>query len=264
MEDRSDRRTPLRDTLRPVPRFLIGRDLAVALDGVIPADSSDQSLADDYIARFAAGELGVRADGARVMDLGSGEGGSVDQFRAAAPGCRWVGVDIADSVESQARTRDDAEFVLFDGVDLPFDDGGFDLVYCKQVLEHVAHPAPLLAEVARVLAPGGVLAGSTSQLEAFHSDSRFNYTPFGLAEVMREAGLEVVEMRPGIDGFTLLMRRAMGTPRWFARAWATESPVNRVIGWAGRATRSDHVSVNTAKLVFCGQFSFLARRPVSA
>jgi SAM-dependent methyltransferase len=244
-------------------RFLIGRDLGEALDGVIPADSSGQSLAEDYINRFARGELGVAPVGARVMDLGSGEGGSVDQFRAVAPECRWVGVDISDSVESRARTREDADFVLFDGVHLPFEDATFDLVYCKQVLEHVAHPAPLLAEVARVLRPGGAFAGSTSQLEAFHSRSRFNYTPFGLAEVMREAGLGVEEIRPGIDGFTLLFRRAIGTPGWMNRAWTTESPVNRVIGAAGRARRVDHVAVNTAKLVFCGQFSFLARRPAA-
>src|SRR3954452_24742101 len=241
-------------------RFLIGRARAEALGGAIPSDSSEQSLADHYIARFARGDLGVTPDGARVMDLGSGEGGSVDQFRDAAPGCRWVGVDIADSVESQARTRADAEFVIFDGVYLPFDDGSVDLVYCKQVLEHVAHPAPLMAEVARVLAPGGAFAGSTSQLEAFHSRSRFNYTPFGLAEVMREAGLAVEEMRPGIDAFTLLVRRAAGTPRWFDRAWARETLVNRAIGRVGRLRGADHVAVNTAKLVFCGQFSFLARR----
>ena len=241
-------------------RFLIGRDLAAALDGAIPADSSAQSLADDYVERFARGALGIEPDGARVMDLGAGAGGSVDQFRALAPACRWTGVDIADSIESRSRTRVDAEFVIYDGVHLPFEDATFDLVYCKQVLEHVAHPEPLLAEVARVLRPRGAFAGSTSQLEAFHSNSRFNYTPFGLAEAMRDAGLRVEELRPGIDGFTLLVRRVLGTPRWMYRAWTTESPLNRAIDLAGRARRADHVAVNTAKLVFCGQFSFLARR----
>jgi SAM-dependent methyltransferase len=241
-------------------RFLIGRDLAAALDGAIPDDSSAQSLAEEYLERFARGALGIAPDGARVMDLGAGEGGSVDQFRALAPGCEWVGVDIEDSVESRSRTRVDAEFVLYDGVHLPFEDSSFDLVYCKQVLEHVAHPEPLLAEVARVLRPGGAFAGSTSQLEAFHSNSRFNYTPFGLAEAMRAAGLHVEELRPGIDGFTLLLRRVLGTPRWMYRAWTTESPLNRAIDLAGRVRRADHVAVNTAKLVFCGQFSFLARR----
>jgi SAM-dependent methyltransferase len=243
------------------PRFLIGRDLAAALDGAIPDDSSGQSLAEDYLERFARGALGIAPDGARVMDLGAGEGGSVDQFRALAPGSEWVGVDIEDSAESRSRTRVDAEFVLYDGVHLPFDEASFDLVYCKQVLEHVAHPEPLLAEVARVLRPGGAFAGSTSQLEAFHSNSRFNYTPFGLAEAMRAAGLHVEELRPGIDGFTLLVRRVLGTPRWMYRAWTTESPLNRAIDLAGRVRRADHVAVNTAKLVFCGQFSFLARRP---
>ena len=246
------------------PPFLIGRDLAAALDGAIPDDSSGQSLAEDYLERFARGALGIAPDGARVMDLGAGEGGSVDQFRALAPGSEWVGVDIEDSVESRSRTRVDAEFVLYDGVHLPFHDASFDLVYCKQVLEHVAHPEPLLAEVARVLRPGGAFAGSTSQLEAFHSNSRFNYTPFGLAEAMRAAGLDVEELRPGIDGFTLLVRRVLGTPRWMYRAWTTESPLNRAIDVAGRVRRADHVAVNTAKLVFCGQFSFLARRPAAS
>ena len=56
------------------------------------------------------------------------------------------------------------------------------------------------------------------------------------------------------------MRRVLGTPRWMYRAWTTESPLNRAIDLAGRVRRADHVAVNTAKLVFCGQFSFLARR----
>jgi SAM-dependent methyltransferase len=246
-----------------VARLLIGRDLSDALGDRIPGDRSAQVLADHYIERFGAGDLGVAPDEARVMDLGCGEGGDEDQFRAVAPGARWVGVDIEGSAESRARTRTDAEFVIYDGVHLPFEDRSFDVVYCKQALEHVAHPAPLLAEVARVLAPGGVLAGSTSQLEAFHSASRFMYTPFGLAELLEEVGLVVEEVRPGIDGFTLLLRRALGTPRVFLRAWNGESPANRAIGWAGRLAGVDHRAVNTAKLVFCGQFCFLARRPAA-
>lgn len=198
----------------------------------------------------------------RVLDLGSGRGRFAAMLQDA--GHQVFGLDRdVDRVAALAQRMGTRLHVAGQVESLPFLSCHFDVVTASQTLHRFA-PGLALTEIARVLEPGGHLAGSTSQLEAFHSDSRFNYTPFGLAEVMREAGLEVVEMRPGIDGFTLLMRRAMGTPRWFARAWATESPVNRVIGWAGRATRSDHVSVNTAKLVFCGQFSFLARRPVSA
>jgi SAM-dependent methyltransferase len=159
-----------------------------------------------------------------------------------------------------ARRRTDASFVTFDGVNLPFEDGSFDAVYCKQVLEHVRAPAPLLAEVARVLRPGGLFAGSTSQLEPFHSYSTWNYTPYGLSLLLREAGLSVVEMRPGIDSLALIVNRGVGMRSWTRRWWSVESPLNRVAGAYGRMRRLEPAQVNAIKLLLCGQFTFLAER----
>ena len=99
-----------------------------------------------------------------------------------------MGLDLPSSPEVDARARADAEFVTFDGERLPFGDGEFELVFCKQVLEHVRRPEPLLAEVARVLEPGGHFVGSTSQLEPYHSLSVTNFTPYGLARLMGENG----------------------------------------------------------------------------
>jgi SAM-dependent methyltransferase len=171
-----------------------------------------------------------------------------------------VGVDIEESPEVSERVRGDAEFVTFDGRTLPFDDASFELVYCKQVLEHVERPHELLGEVARVLEPGGWLAGSTSQLEAFHSRSIFNPTPYGLTRAAEDAGLEVLELRPVIDGFTLVAWRALGLPPFFHRWWARESPPYRVIELAAWAARLDARARNQIKLVLAGQFAFLARR----
>jgi SAM-dependent methyltransferase len=231
---------------------MLGDDLGDLLGPRIPGDHSRQVLADDYAARLRP---------ARVMDLGCGAGDSVDLFRALDPEVDWVGVDIEDSHEVSGRTRADAEFVTFDGQRLPFEDASFDLVYCKQVLEHVEHPHELLHEVARVLRPGGSFAGSTSQLEAFHSRSIFNWTPYGFTVTAEEAGLEVVELRPVIDGLTLVAWRALGLPRFFHRWWARESPGYRVIELAGRVARLDARTRNQIKLVLAGQFAFLARRP---
>jgi SAM-dependent methyltransferase len=231
---------------------VIGRDLLDALGASVPGDHSRQASAEQYARALRP---------ATVMDLGCGTGDSVDIFRALDPAVRWLGVDIAGSPEVLARRRADAEFLTFDGVNLPVADAGFELVYCKQVLEHVRDPAPLLAEVARVLRPGGHFAGSTSQLEPFHSFSTWNYTPYGFAVLVERAGLELVEVRPSIDAAALVLRRALHTPRWTSRWWEGESPLNRVLGLAGRASRADPASVNAAKLVFCGQFTFLARRP---
>jgi SAM-dependent methyltransferase len=231
---------------------MLGDDLGVLLGQRIPADHSRPVLADHYAWRLRAG---------RVMDLGCGAGNSVELFRSVDPDVSWVGVDIEDSYEVAGRTRADAEFVTFDGRRLPFEDGSFDLVYCKQVLEHVEHPHELVGEAARVLRPGGHLAGSTSQLEAFHSRSTFNWTPYGFTRVAEDAGLEVIELRPVIDGFTLVAWRALGLPRFFHRWWARESPPYRAIELAARVARLDARTRNQIKLVLSGQFAFLARRP---
>jgi SAM-dependent methyltransferase len=231
---------------------MLGDDLLELLGDVVPQVPVGQALADDYIPRLAGGS---------VLDLGCGAGDSVEQFRNVNPSVHWVGVDIERSPEVAARRRTDAEFVVFDGVHLPFGDASFDAVYCKQVLEHVRAPEPLLAEVARVLRPGGLFAGSTSQLEPFHSLSTWNYTPYGLSLLLEGAGLELEEVRPGIDSLALIVNRGLGMRRWTRRWWAVESPLNRVVGGYGRVRRLSAAQVNAMKLLLCGQFAFLAHRP---
>jgi SAM-dependent methyltransferase len=234
-----------------------GRELAALLPEALPSDDARQALADRYI------ELEVgRSDSRpwRVLDLGCGSGTSLDFFRARDPGVEWVGLDLPDSPEVRMRTRTDARFETFDGVSIPFADESFDLVYCKQVLEHVRQPAPLLAEVRRVLAPGGFFAGSTSQLEPFHSLSLWNYTPLGFTWLAGDAGLTVLEVRPSIDALTLIAFRMFGRRRIFDRWWGRQSPLNSVIDAYGRLRGLAPEAINATKLVFCGQFAFLARR----
>lgn len=238
---------------------MLGDDLIELLGERIPGDRAGQTVAEHELAAWLAAAPRAEGGAPRVLDLGCGAGHSVDRFRALEPDVRWVGVDIAESPEVSGRTRADAAFATFDGESLPFEDGSFDLVWCKQVLEHVRRPIGLIDEAARVLAPGGLFCGSTSQMEPFHSRSTQNPTPYGLTLTLRDAGLEVRELRPSIDSLTLIVRRAVGRRgSVFDRWWDRDSPLNRAISLYGRARGLDARSVNAAKLVLCGSFTFVA------
>lgn len=236
---------------------MLGDDVIELLGERVPADHRRQVAPEHWIERFYAG--GRR--GARALDLGCGAGDSVDAFRRHDPDVAWIGVDLERSPEVASRTRTDAEFRTFDGRSIPVADGSQDIVFCKQALEHVREPEPLLRDAARVLAPGGWFAGSTSQLEPFHSLSLWNYTPYGLTRLLEDCGLRVRELRPWMDGLTLVVQRGLGMPRLFDRWWHHESPLNRFTGLFGRAARLDARQVNAIKLLLCGQFCFRAEKP---
>jgi SAM-dependent methyltransferase len=226
---------------------LPGSDLAALLGDALPGDHAEQWQPERWLP-------GLRRRDWRVVDLGCGTGDSLDLFRQLDPEVRWTGVDVPDSAEAAERVRSDGEFVAFDGERIPLPDGAADLVLCKQVLEHVPRPEPLLADVRRVLTAGGVLVGSVSQLEPFHSRSTFNWTPYGLKLAAERAGLRLAEVRPGIDALTLIARRGLGRTRRLDRFWASESPLHRAIAAAGRGRPPREQ--NAAKLLFSGQFAF--------
>lgn len=231
-------------------------DLFKLLEHCIPNDHSRQVSAPYFVQLV----LGRDARGTRVLDLGCGAGRSLDMFKRHDPEVKWVGVDIEESPEVKTRTRTDAEFVSYDGINLPFDDGSFDLVFSNQVFEHVRYPEPLLAEVKRVLTPGGAFVGSVSYLEPYHSFSVWNFTPYGWHEVCVAAGLEVKQLRPGIDGVALIRRAFLGRPKE-AASWFTSSPMNEEIDAWGKETKRRPALVNLRKLQHCGHIVFYAIRP---
>jgi len=97
--------------------------------------------------------------GEAVLDLGCGVG----EFTAALAehGAFVTGCDVAETALALAgRRHPGIEFVLT-GEELPFADESFDVVWAGEVLEHVQDGLGLLAEVRRVLRPGGRLLLST-------------------------------------------------------------------------------------------------------
>ena len=227
------------------------------LNEYIPNDHSHQVTSKYFTEHLFRQDNNIR----QVMDLGCGVGNSLDYFLRKNPNARWVGLDIEKPPEVESRTRTAGEFHTFDGIHIPFDDNHFDLIYCNQVFEHVRHPSDLLKEVHRVLRPNGYFIGSASQLEPYHGHSLWNYTPYGFYLLLEEAGLQLVEIRPSIDALTLIIRHGLGKAEFFSRWWAKESPLNLIIGLFGKVMRKDPAWINAVKLLFCGQFCFLVRKP---
>jgi SAM-dependent methyltransferase len=223
--------------------------LEVALGKAIPHDHSRQGRLGEYL----DSHIGPATDARLVVDLGCGAGELVRVIGSRYAHVHCVGVDIADSPG--------LPFVTFDGERLPFRSGSIDAMVSRQVLEHVRRPAPLFSEISRVLRPGGVFFGSTSQLEPYHSFSTWNYTPYGMTLLAEDSGLEALEFRPGAD-FSILVMRRLTTRRKLIDRWLdAESPLNRLIGCVGKLARWKPTRINAVKLMLAGQFFFVLRKP---
>lgn len=195
-----------------------------------------------------------------IVDVGCGAGNSIDFFRNLLPECEWIGVDIAESPEVRQRKRSDAKFLEFDGINIPLPSDSVDLVFSRQVLEHVRYPEALLKDIARILKKDRFLVGSTSQLEPYHSYQYWNFTPYGFKEIAAAAGIPLNEIRPGIDGATLVRRTYEGRPKSYSTYFVTESPLNIDIdNWAAETQRSIKQTI-MRKLSVCGQFCFICKK----
>lgn len=196
-----------------------------------------------------------------VVDLGCGRGTSAALFRGHNPSILWLGIDIRNSPESRQRIADGDLVVHYDGLHLPLRTDSVPLIYSHQVLEHVRHPSKLLSEVARALRPGGQFIGSTSQFEPYHSFSVWNYTPYGFRVLVEDVGLKLEEIRPSIDGVTLIRRAFLGRPSEYSKYFEEDSPLNAEIDQWGQEWKRRPALINLRKLTYCGQFAFRVRKP---
>ena len=111
--------------------------------------------------RTVLGLLGPRA-GERVLDLGVGPGFLASEVAAlVGPDGLVAGVDVSESMLAIARTRvvdgpaAPVQLRIGSATDLPYEDQSFDAVVSTQVLEYVNDIPAALAEIRRVLRPGG-------------------------------------------------------------------------------------------------------------
>jgi SAM-dependent methyltransferase len=113
----------------------------------------------------------VGGPGRRVLDLGCRTGALASYY---AVGNDVVGVDVDHEALARASERLGIETVWADVEEgLPFGDTSFDVVVAGEILEHLANPRAAVAQVRRVLRPGGLFVGSVPN--AFRLKSRLAY-----------------------------------------------------------------------------------------
>ena len=109
----------------------------------------------------------VGGPGRRVLDLGCRSGAVTQHYLA---GNEVVGLDADYAALRRAAERGIKPVHGNVEEPLPFDDRSFDVVVAGEMLEHIRAPEEVVAEVRRVLRPGGTFAGSVPN--AFRLQSR--------------------------------------------------------------------------------------------
>jgi SAM-dependent methyltransferase len=152
------------------------------------------------------------APGARVMDVGAGDA----PYRELFAHVDYRTSEWEHSVHEDAQAAD----VIGPAHDLPVGDGELDAVLCTQVLEHVPNPAEVLAELHRLLRPGGTLHVTAPLVWELHElpHDYFRYTGPGLEALLTGAGFEAVVVEPRTDCFTTLAQLMVNAGAAMGRA----------------------------------------------
>jgi len=140
----------------------------------------------------------VHSEDARVIDIGCGR----KPYRSIFKTDSYIGLEI-DSEFARARGHADA---FYDGKRFPFPDQYFDVALCNQVLEHVFNPLEFLAEIRRVLKPGGKLLLTVPFVWDEHEQPYdfARYSSFGLSHLLQESGFRVLVYRKTLNDASVL------------------------------------------------------------
>ncbi len=165
-----------------------------------------------------------------VLDLGCGHGYWLRSMTER--GFEVVGVEPESERLGEAATAHGAPVMAGDGARLPLRDGSVSLVWCIHVLHHLHDPVAVLAEVRRVLRPGGhfILAETVEDNPLIRVGRRIHpawagvpvlsrFTARTLLLLLGEAGLDVVDRRQ----HSLVSFAAWTLPRVGRRAWLLSS-----------------------------------------
>lgn len=151
---------------------------------------------DRYVVRSSV-LLAIDAANARLegtlLDAGCGKMPYREYILERSGVKEYIGLDIESAIEYDAAVKPDH---TWDGVTMPFAADEFDGVMATEVMEHVPNPPVYLAEVIRVLKPGGTFFFTVPFLWNLHEvpHDEYRYTPFAMERLLRQAGFEEIEI----------------------------------------------------------------------
>jgi SAM-dependent methyltransferase len=130
----------------------------------------------------------ARLASGRLLDVGCGRKQYEDYFDID----EYIGIELLSS-HSRRWMID----VYADGFHIPFRSQSFDTALCTQVLEHVPEPSELLAEINRVLKPGGLLILTAPHTSFLHEEPHdyYRFTKYGLHYLFETNQFEVKYIR---------------------------------------------------------------------
>jgi SAM-dependent methyltransferase len=148
----------------------------------------------------------------RLLDVGCGGAWLGEHFE------HYTGIDVSEEAVAAARARGLEALRVEPDTALPFDDGQFEGVVLKDVLEHVGDPVALVGEVRRVLRPGGRVFASSPDAQRWVWDDYTHRRPFtrkSFRMLFSDGGFEVERVgyesvMPGtgvVSGWTRRKRR---------------------------------------------------------
>ena len=193
--------TPPHDEERPA------RELGLGKGAVYPADASRGLVNPARWLLHPPGRLVRRlgpAPDAEVLEIGPGPGWFSRELAAAVPRGRLALLDVQPEMLAQARIRAASPVVdttVGDACALPFEDATFDAVVATAVLGETPDPARAIAEVARVLRPGGRFA----VLETRTDPDFVRYAR--LSDLAERVGLRPASRHGHLLGYTAVLER---------------------------------------------------------
>jgi 2-polyprenyl-3-methyl-5-hydroxy-6-metoxy-1,4-benzoquinol methylase len=158
----------------------------------------------------------------RMLNVGAGEGeidGALASYATELESCDINEEDVARARSINAGVPN-LLYSVQDSEALTFADASFDIVTCLEVIEHVSRPRVMLAEIARVLRPGGTLV-----LSCPSAHFPITYDPINALITPRHVPVGAYAYGHDwlVDGPEL--------ERWFAEAGFTVASQERLCGW---------------------------------